>query len=218
MRMERDMFVGWAVEQLIKTAEKENKDVNKFRNQASAAYIECAKQLQQKYHWTIRGHFEGSKGLKSLSQLLNHFLRESEQNDVIFEINKFQVDNKLPEYSAESDFVAWWTQVFKTNTYPALSKMITEQTVSVMSIFHGPQVESSFNLMGDVDIRSTRMKTETLSAVQTTKYAFKARKTTALQYFNGNDVKKDTVWKGVCVCLRKAASEYKKRTEKKTTA
>ena len=44
-----------------------------------------------------------------------------------------------------------------------------------MSIFHGPQVESAFNLMGDVvDIRSTRMNTETLSAVQIVKYVFKA--------------------------------------------
>ena len=46
------------------------------------------------------------------------------------------------------------------------------------------------------------MKTETLSVVQTTKYAFKARKTKALQYFNCNDVKKDPVQKGVCICLR----------------
>ena len=59
------------------------------------------------------------------------------------------------------------------------------------------------------------MKTETLSAVQTTKYAFKARKTTALQYFNCNNVKKDPVRKGVCVCLRKAASECKKEQERK---
>ena len=139
---------------------------------------------------TVRGHLEGSKGLKRLSQHLSHFLSEPEQSDVILEITKFQVDNKLPEYSAESDFVAWWTQVTKTKKYPALCKMIT----AVMSIFHGPQVESSFNLMGDVvDIRSTRMKTETLSAVQTTKYAFKARKTTALQYFKHNDVKRDPV-------------------------
>ena len=62
------------------------------------------------------------------------------------------------------------------------------------------------------------MKTETLSAVQTTKYAFKARKTTALLYFNCNNVKRDPVQKGACVCFRKAASKYKKRTGKKMTA
>ena len=85
-----------------------------------------------------------------------------------------------------------------------------------MSIFHGPQVESAFNLMGDVvDIRSTRMNTETLSAVQIVKYVFKARKTTALEYFKRNDVKKDPVRKSVCVSLRKAASRYKKEQERK---
>ena len=133
---QRDMFVDGAAEKLIKTAEKEDSDVNKFRNEASAAYT-GAKQLQQKMPLnnsllksisctdpTVRGHFEGSKGLKLLSQHLNHFLSESEQNDVILEINKFQVDNKLPEYSAESDFVVWWTQVFKTKKYPALTGLI----------------------------------------------------------------------------------------------
>ena len=70
--------------------------------------------------------------------------------------------------------------------------------------------------MGDVvDIRSTRMNTETLSAVQTVKYVFKARKTTALEYFKRNDVKKDPVRKSVCVSLRKAASRYKKEQERK---
>ena len=131
----------------------------------------------------------------------------------MLEITKFQVDNKLSEFSAESDFVTWWTGVFKTKRYPALSKIMT----AVMSIFHGPLVESSFNLMGDVvDIRSTRMNTETLSAVQIAKYAFKARKTTALQYFNRKDVKKDPVRKSVCVCLRRAAAEYKKEQERKS--
>ena len=48
--------------------------------------------------------------------------------------------------------MAWWTQVFKTKKYPALCKIMA----AVMSIVHGPQRESSFNLMGDVvDIRST---------------------------------------------------------------
>ena len=35
---QRDMFVGGAAKKIIKIAEKEDSDVNKFRNQASAAY------------------------------------------------------------------------------------------------------------------------------------------------------------------------------------
>ena len=45
---QRDMFVGGAAEKIIKTAEKEDSNVNKFRNQASAAFMECAKQLPTK--------------------------------------------------------------------------------------------------------------------------------------------------------------------------
>lgn len=222
---QKDMFVGGGAEKLIKTLGKEDSDVSKFRNQASAAYIECGKHLQRKLPLNnsllkcvactdpaVRGHIESSNGLKRLSHHLNHFLSEKEQSDIILEITKFQVDNKLPEYSAESDFVSWWTGVFKTNRYPAMNKLMT----AVMSMFHGPQVESSFNLMGDVvDIRSTRMNTETLSAIQTTKYAFKARNTTALQYFSRADVRKDPVKKSVCICLRRAASRHKKEQERK---
>ena len=101
---QRDMFVWGAAEKIIKTAEKEDRDVNKFRNQDSAVFIECAKQLQQKMPLnnsllnsisctdpTVRGHLEGSKGLKCLSQRLNHFLSEPEQNDIILEITNFRL-------------------------------------------------------------------------------------------------------------------------------
>ena len=105
---QKDMFVGAATEKIIKAAEKKDTDINQFRDQASAAYVECAKQLQQKMPLNsdllksisctdpkVRGHHEGGKDLKRLSQHLNHFLSEKEQSDVLLEITKFQVDIKL---------------------------------------------------------------------------------------------------------------------------
>lgn len=52
----------------------------------------------------------------------------------------------------------WWTEVFKTERYPVLTRVISV----VMSVFHGQQVESFFSVMGNVEnIRSTRMNIET---------------------------------------------------------
>ena len=131
---------------------------------------------------------------------------------MLLEITQFQVDNKLPQFQVGDDFMKWWTEVFKMERYPALTRVISV----VMSMFHGPQVESSFNLMGNVEnIRSTRMNIETLSAYQTVKYAFKARKTTALAYFKRSDVRKDPVKKCICISLRKAGSKYKQEQERK---
>ena len=36
--------------------------------------------------------------------------------------------------------------MFETKIYPALCKM----TIGALSIFHGPRVESTFNVMGDI--------------------------------------------------------------------
>lgn len=59
------------------------------------------------------------------------------------------------------------------------------------------------------------MNIETLSAYQTIKYDFKARKTRALTNFKRNDVRKDPVKKCFCICPRKAAPKYKQEQERK---
>ena len=48
--------------------------------------------------------------------------------------------------------------------------------MSVLSIFHGPKVESSFSAMGDViDKKANRMCDRTYSAIQTVKYSVRAQ-------------------------------------------
>lgn len=47
--------------------------------------------------------------------------------------------------------------------YPFLFKMVP----GILSIFHGPRVESSFNVMGDIiDKKSGRINLETYSTIQ----------------------------------------------------
>ena len=55
------------------------------------------------------------------------------------------VDSKVPSpvdsYGKEVKCLNWWIQV--SNKYPTIFKLIT----TILSIFHGPQVESTFSKM-----------------------------------------------------------------------
>ena len=49
-------------------------------------------------------------------------------------------------------------------------------SLALLTIFHGPKVESSFSVMGDVmDKKSGRMNVSTCSAIQTVKYNLNAK-------------------------------------------
>ena len=55
---------------------------------------------------------------------------------------------------------------------------LTKLALSLLSIFHGPHVESYFSVMGDViDKRSNRMQVETYSAIQSVNYGLSSRAT-----------------------------------------
>ena len=58
----------------------------------------------------------------------------------------------------------------------------------MLSCFHGPQVDGSFNTMGDViDPKSCRMNVEVYSAIQTVKYGWRAVQKTAIEKFTETD-------------------------------
>ena len=47
---------------------------------------------------------------------------------------------------------------------------------ALLTIFHGPRVESSFSVMGEVmDKKSGRMNISTYTAIQTVKYSLNAK-------------------------------------------
>ena len=49
-------------------------------------------------------------------------------------------------------------------------------SLALLTIFHGPRVESSFSVMGDVmDKKSGRMNEPTYSAIRTVKYSLNAK-------------------------------------------
>ena len=65
-----------------------------------------------------------------------------------------------------SDIPLWWAIIFDSNKYPTLSKIIK----AALSIFTGPQVESSFTMMHDIITpRASRMSVETYSSYMSVK-------------------------------------------------
>ncbi len=87
--------------------------------------------------------------------------------------------------------------------------------LAALSCFHGPQVESSFSMMGDIlDSRSGRIRVDTYGAIQTVKYSLKAKDTTANGMFGRADVMYSPVNPSLCRNIRSAAKRYKAEQEK----
>ena len=71
----------------------------------------------------------------------------------------------------------WWHNLTMCPTLKKVAK-------AVLSIFHGPQVESSFNLMKDVLGRKAgSMDISTFSSIQTCKYFLKCKEQTSAKAF-----------------------------------
>ena len=97
---------------------------------------------------------------------------ETELHEI--QVRKMTIDNTLPaatdDYGDDVYIVKWYSYLSKK--YPAVHKM----AMSVLSIFHGPKLESSFSGMGHViDKETNRMCDRTYSAIQTVKYSLRAQ-------------------------------------------
>ena len=84
------------------------------------------------------------------------------------------IDNTLPAVTDDNgddvDIVKWYNHLSKKST------VAHKMAMSVLPIFHGPKVESSFSAMGDViDKKANRMCDRTYSAIQIVKYSMRAK-------------------------------------------
>ena len=148
------------------------------------AYLACANYIQKKLplenivlksiaaigpELIVAGSKSVLKYLMGLPALIS-VLSDNELESYDMEVRRIVVDSTVPSI-VDSDgndvkCLDWWIQV--KSKYPTIFKMAT----SILSIFHGPRVESSFSVMGDViNNKSGNMNVETLDAIQTVKYS-----------------------------------------------
>ena len=87
----------------------------------------------------------------------------------------------LPVYTQENyhDIYLWWAIIFHINKYPTLSKIIK----AALSIFSGPQVESSFTTMNIVTPRASCLSVDKYSSYMSPKYCLiSEEKSAAVRY------------------------------------
>ena len=100
-------------------------------------------------------------------------LTEEETKLYEIQVRKMMIDNTLPaatDDNGDVDIVKWYSYFSKE--YPAVHKMV----MSVLSIFHGPKVDTNISGMGDVtDKKANWMCYCTYSAIQNVKYSMRAQ-------------------------------------------
>lgn len=162
-------------------------------------------------HPEARGHAQTLSYMQKLPTYATTVLDEAETQEYDQEIRKFHIDNSLPEMKG-TRIDHWWGKDEVTKSYPNLSKLVQ----AILSCFHGPQVESSFNIMNDViDNKSGRLNLETYSVIQTIKYRLSADEKTAIQFFQKKDYMHESVDKILCKNMNSSNREYKADLEKK---
>ena len=204
-------------------SEAEQVAVNDFLCLAQKAYVAGGKSLLRKMALTnkllksassldpiARGHHVTLKALLDLPDQVTSVRDVININDYNKEARLYQIDEKLPDHSKPVD--QWWMTVQSTSKYPNLCKM----ALALVTCFHGPAVESSFNIMKDImSGRSCNTAVQTYSAIQTIKYRLRepcAPKEAAVSYF----LKKDPVFDHPNRLLcRNMLSAYKRSQEAK---
>ncbi|KAG1677299.1 Luciferin 4-monooxygenase [Nymphon striatum] len=223
----KSMFIGFSTEKALQQLDEIS--AGQFLTKAQTAFKACAGYMQKKLpltNATLRrlsaidptavGHSLTLLHLKKLPKTFPTVLNMSERQSYDREVHAFQLDCNLPPaYHLDETPVQldhWWRDVIKMGKYPALTKMAK----AIMSCFHGPLVESSFNLMQDIlDTRSGRMKIETFNAFQTVKYSITAQKKSSLELFDRQDILRDPVNTTLCNNLQESWKRYKEEKENK---
>jgi hypothetical protein len=134
---------------------------------------------------------------EELARALPNVVHADELGELRSEVRSYTVDScirnngwlelflKKKKHNEERIDTDWWTKVFqimgpgtKKEKYPILSKLVK----ALLSIFCGPVVESSFNIMDDI-LESDRssMSVENYEGISRVKYGLKKRGTTAVK-------------------------------------
>ena len=183
---------------IVKNSRKDDQNVCGFLNKPITAYSKCTAYMVEKLRLSndflktvtaidpvaiLAKRTVTLKAILYLPDRVTNVLSSTDLEDYEKECRKIMVGPTLPTALVEKKFVradTWW---FKPkDKCPLLSKM----SLALLTIFHGPRVESSFSVMGDImDKKSGRMNVSTYSAIETVKYSLNAKTSHTFEYFKG---------------------------------
>ena len=177
------IFIGSKGETIRRKSRKNDATIESFLRKAIDAYGQCGNYLLKKLPITnhllhclssidplaivSRSETALSLLLKLSSYVTPVVLKtESDVSEYDKECRRIMIDLNLPAFDEEKDRAdVWWYQL--KERYPILCKV----ALALLTIFHGPRVESSFSTMGNIlDKQSGRMNVDTYSAIQSVKY------------------------------------------------
>jgi hypothetical protein len=208
---ENEMFCGSVATDIIKECRKDDPLLVVFFDQMKSAYMVCAEYLQKKLPLnnpflkaistldpTLPKDSLVTRELKKLRDLVPANLTTEEMQAYETEVVQYIADSN-PPFTGKID--EYWVK--QRAQYPVLCKI----ALTVCSLFHGPQVESSFSIMGNV-LTSKRSNTgvDTCSAFLCVKHHLIASKKTSIQYF-AREVH-GPVDRGLCKNMRNAYRAY----------
>ncbi|GFQ89997.1 putative ATP-dependent RNA helicase an3 [Trichonephila clavata] len=153
---------------------------------------------------------------------MSHIFSDNEKSKVEAEIRLYQSDIDITKemlYTSDESgnqvkctIDKYWSKVFNlkddfTNDYkyPTLAKLVK----ACLSCFHGPLVESAFNLMDTLvtDYR-TSLKIDSLDAVQTIKYDLMASKETSCEKYGSKNPMTDPIHKDLLLNMNRSWKTY----------
>ena len=115
----------------------------------------------------------------------------------------------LPDFDDESRIDKWWNKVRNLGEFPVLS----EVALALLSIFHGPQIESSFNVMGDIlHAKASNTGVDTYESYQVVKYHLRTSKKTGITLWAREDARRTPVNASLCRNIKMSSSVYRKQT------
>ncbi|GFW61803.1 uncharacterized protein TNCV_1471251 [Trichonephila clavipes] len=202
------IFTGAEASTLLKKLSKNHPIAKEFQISLMKAYTNTAQHMKQKLPLKnsylisftaldpeLRGKTSTILAFEKLSFFMSHIFSDNEKSKVEAEIRLYQSDIDITKemlYTSDESgnqvkctIDKYWSKVFNlkddfTNDYkyPTLAKLVK----ACLSCFHGPLVESAFNLMDTLvtDYR-TSLKIDSLDAVQTIKYDLMASKETSCE-------------------------------------
>lgn len=215
-------FVGREAKKTLEALHSDDRLVVDFTEKVKKAYEDCATYLQKKLPLDskvlralscldpdIRGNSRTLELLEGLIDLLpKGFLTSQEMNAFSTEVQKYASDMRLPDFHDRCRVDVWWTAVKNAGRFPVLSKV----ALALLSCFHGPQIESSFNVMGDIlHVKTANTSVETYESYQMVKYHLRNAGKSAIQFFHRPDRKTSPVDIALCGNIKTSSFRYRKQ-------
>lgn len=218
------LFFGYNTKKLLFSRDKNDLIQVTFIAQALEAYVKCAKVLLTKMPLDspilqafsildpkLRGTSVSLHYMQKLPEMLPLNLTDKEMEEYDKEIRGFQLDPTLPSLTNTVRIDHWWSLI-NSKKYP----LLTRAAKTILSCFHGPVVESTFSIMGQIlHKHNTQMDIETYSSYQSIKYTLLASEKSAVSYFSKKDPEREAVNKTLTFNMRQARSlnEERKRAQ-----